>query len=419
MKRLLPLLLSLALCLPAAIPVGAATASPALEVLAGDFVMVKAGLAGSDILFTPTDFSQAVGLADFSSLTVTSLPPAEDGALYLGDTRLAEGRTIRRSMLNYLSFRAADDQVPSSAFTFSLPEEYAQTDLTCSLIFLDRINEAPAASPEGALASLETFRGVPVSSHLPASDPENDGLTYRIVKAPAKGTLELFDAASGDFRYTPNKNYTGKDSFSYVVRDEYGNYSKVATVNIRIAKNKSGISLTDMAGTGKESAAVSACANGYMQASSVGGALYFEPEKTVSRAEFVASCLAAAGIDTSLYRKEAVSVFDDRGEIPQKYLPAVCTALFAGFLKPSAENEHLLDPNGPISRAEAAVMCARVFGLASVPASAEGGASGEGAALGFALSCGLLLPTDGSYAAGETLRRDDCAVLLSAARRAG
>lgn len=417
MKRLLTLLLAAVLLIPAAIPAEAATLSPALDVLAGNFVMVKAGLSGSDILFTPTDFAQAVGLADFTSLTVTSLPPAEDGALYLGETKLKEGQTIRQSMLKYLTFRAADAAVSSSDFTFSLPEKYALADLTCSLVFLDRINEAPVSAPEGALASVSTFRNVAVSSHLPASDPENDRLTYRVVKAPGKGTLELFDAASGDFRYTPDKNYTGKDSFSYVVCDEYGNYSKLATVNIRIAKNKSGISLADMTGSGKESAAVSACAEGYMQAASVGGTLYFEPDRAVSRAEFVASCLDAAKIDTSLYKKEAASVFDDRGDIPQKYLPAVCTALLAGFLEPSAENERILDPMGAISRAEASAIGARVFGLASLAASAgeNGPVSDRAAALDCAAACGMLLPSGGSLAENEPLRRDDCAVLLSAA----
>ena len=114
MKRLLTLLLAAVLLIPAAIPAEAATLSPALDVLAGNFVMVKAGLSGSDILFTPTDFAQAVGLADFTSLTVTSLPPAEDGALYLGETKLKEGQTIRQSMLKYLTFRAADAAVSSS-----------------------------------------------------------------------------------------------------------------------------------------------------------------------------------------------------------------------------------------------------------------------------------------------------------------
>lgn len=60
---------------------------------------------------------------------------------------------------------------------------------------------------------------------------DGDTLTARVVRQPRVGTL-LF-SSDGSFRYQPNPNFNGRDSFDYVVRDGQVD-SETATVEITV-----------------------------------------------------------------------------------------------------------------------------------------------------------------------------------------
>ena len=63
------------------------------------------------------------------------------------------------------------------------------------------------------------------------SDPDGDVLTAILVDAPSHGVLELVD--DGSFRYTPEDNYFGSDTFTYQASDG-ANLSNVAMVTIDV-----------------------------------------------------------------------------------------------------------------------------------------------------------------------------------------
>src|SRR5439155_8141632 len=62
-------------------------------------------------------------------------------------------------------------------------------------------------------------------------DVDGDALSATLVSGPAHGTLSL--NANGSFTYTPNSNYNGADSFTYMVSDGSLN-SNVATVSLTV-----------------------------------------------------------------------------------------------------------------------------------------------------------------------------------------
>jgi len=66
-----------------------------------------------------------------------------------------------------------------------------------------------------------------------ANDTDADGaaLTARVVRQPRFGTLIL--GSNGSFRYQPNRNFNGRDSFDYVVSDGQAD-SAVTTVQIKV-----------------------------------------------------------------------------------------------------------------------------------------------------------------------------------------
>ena len=169
-KKTISLLLICAVFITSAFSVSAAL-SPAIEVLSYESNSVKAGLYNCDVVFTETDFCQAVGLTDFGSITITSAPPAEDGALYIGNTVLEEGQTVSSELLSHLIFRAASAEIDTTEFSYTLPEKYGTPVHTCKIVFLDKINQAPTATVPTSAPSLTTYKNISLYSCLSATDP--------------------------------------------------------------------------------------------------------------------------------------------------------------------------------------------------------------------------------------------------------
>ena len=68
---------------------------------------------------------------------------------------------------------------------------------------------------------------------LNASDADGDTLVFHLRGGAAKGTVEITDAATGAFRYTPHENSRGADRFHFQV-DDGQSVSEVATVHLEV-----------------------------------------------------------------------------------------------------------------------------------------------------------------------------------------
>ena len=94
-------------------------------------------------------------------------------------------------------------------------------------------NSAPVAvndsftSPEGTLFVERALNGMLVND----SDPDGDAHYSELVTGPSHGTIEL--RYNGTFRYIPTPGFTGVDTFTYRVTDEFA-YSAPATVTINV-----------------------------------------------------------------------------------------------------------------------------------------------------------------------------------------
>ncbi len=74
------------------------------------------------------------------------------------------------------------------------------------------VNDPPIANNR----SVTLLEDVAASVTLTGVDVDGDVLSFRIVTPPAQGTLS---GTAPDLSYTPNANYNGTDSFTYVVND--------------------------------------------------------------------------------------------------------------------------------------------------------------------------------------------------------
>jgi acetyl esterase/lipase len=102
--------------------------------------------------------------------------------------------------------------------------------------FLNRVmgvatpsNLAPVAGAQSVRAKKNTAKTITLSG----SDPEGNPITYSIAMKPLKGTLSSSSGAA--VTYTPTRNATGSDSFTFTVSD--GSLSSVpAKVSISISQ---------------------------------------------------------------------------------------------------------------------------------------------------------------------------------------
>ena len=167
---------------------------------------------------------------------------------------------------------------------------------SASALFGKGKEEAKAVdgAPVAENMEIKVYRGVPYEGEFRAVDNEGDEVTFAIAQVPKKGMVALTEDGLG-FVYTPGGKL-GTDSFTYTAIDAYGNISLPATVSITIEKANSGVCYADMGGSRAHTAAVDLAEHGVFVGAKIGDSYFFEPERTLSRGEFVAMALAAMDV---------------------------------------------------------------------------------------------------------------------------
>ena len=391
--------------------------SPGILVVAERGGMAKAGLCGSVLSFDRADFSRALNVSRVSEITLTSLPPASEGKLMVGNTVLMEGQTVSGSNLSLIKFRAASEEVSLTSFRFS--PDGAPYDIECTLYFLDELNYAPTVSiAPAASLDVSTYENVTHFGKLSAYDSDGDKCYFEIVTQPKNGIVVLSSNGSGEYLYIPDEGYVGKDKFCYVAHDKYGNYSASAEVSVSVSRVALASTFSDMQDSDAHAAAINMTEEGIMSGTQIGDGYYFQPESAVSRSEFVVLAMQSFGI------KEVNSLrttdFADDADIPSSMKGYVAAAYELEYVKGSfVDGERCFLPNESITRAEAAVIVGRMLEVATptikpeiadgeeIPAWAE-------SSVYSLCSLGVLDTENGEVRASDVMSRADTAKLLSA-----
>ena len=170
----------------------------------------------------------------------------------------------------------------------------------------------------------------------------------------------MTDKATGKYTYTPDAEYTGYDKFSYVVRDEYGNYTKPCEVSIKVIERMSEKIFADMTNRSEYNAAVAMEAMGIMSAYTYGDGLYFKPDETVSKAEFLAMAMKAYGIKPRT--DVTTTFFDDTDNIPKALVGYVARASELGIIDGTFDGKSLnFEPERAITKSEAAGIMSNIM----------------------------------------------------------
>lgn len=248
---------------------------------------------------------------------------------------------------------------------------------------------------------METYKNLPNTDKLKVSDPEGQPLTYSILRQPKRGSVTISE--DGSFTYTPKKNKVGTDSFTYTATDPSGKVSREATVTIQILKTTETAQYTDTIGSDCRFAAEWMKNTGLFVGEQVGGSACFQPEKTVSRGEFLTMLVKT--LDIPVDEETAYTGFTD--DAPVWLKPYLAAALRSGITEnwPHAET---FGSSEAITGAEAALLIQNALDL-SISTSAGKEADGElpawaENAITAMNQNGIVLDPDAPMTRGETAK---------------
>ena len=274
---------------------------------------------------------------------------------------------------------------------------------------------------EGAPAAqdleIATYRDIPYEAQFLASGEAGETLTFAVADQPRKGTVVV----EGDrFTYAPDEGVTGSDSFTYTAADSAGRVSAPATVTVKIQKPRSGVTYADTAGSAAAAAAQDLAEAGVFTGVKIGDRYYFEPDKTVTRSEFLAMVLETAGREVT---DVTMTGFCDDDAIPTWAKAYAAAGVADGIVQGVAtEDGAAFRGEDPITFNEAATVLNRVLDVADVElevwyADRETVPSWAAQAVGNMEAVSVLSAGSfGSDGLDGAVTRADAARMLSAAR---
>lgn len=313
--------------------------------------------------FTAQDFSQDE--QPLRGICITKLPEPAAGTVMLGSRVLREGDILSSDSLAQMTFVPLRTETDTQAQVTYLPIYENRVDPSATMTISIRGKEDKA--PVAADCAIETYKNLSNEGKLDVSDPEGQALTYTLMRSPKRGQVEL--RADGTFLYTPKKNKVGVDSFTFTAADPAGNVSREATVTIQILKPTDAQQYTDTKDLSCRFEAEWMRNTGLFVGESINGQGCFQPEKPVSRGEFLAMVVKL--LEVPLENEEAVSLPADTPQWLRPYLSAaVRSGLTAGLPEQEAMDQ-------AVTGGEAAVMLQNALDLTVTDQALETAATQE------------------------------------------
>jgi hypothetical protein len=263
--------------------------------------------------------------------------------------------------------------------------------------------------------TVKTFKNIAVTGNMRCIDPEGDILTYEVVSYPDKGLLTLKDRESGEYTYTPMKNYVGRDSFSYVGIDRYGNRSEKVTVDITVGRSAGVSVFNDMIYDSAHYGAILLDSMGIIKGRIDDGESVFMPDKEITYGDFLKAAMEAA--NTPIKNVASPEISDSLSDQPKAYQKYLQTAYELSLINAEGMNE--LDLNRTLTKAEAYVILDTLIGaddaktapvfddIDSVPSYALDSVCAL-------IEIGIVRPENGVVSATDRLTRGDAAEMLAA-----
>lgn len=295
--------------------------------------------------FSAADFSE--GEETLAGICITGLPQSGTGTVMLGSRVLRAGDILTAGQLEQMTFQPLRTQQDQVAEVTYLPiyEDRVEPAAVMTLSIRGKEDKVPVAQD----SAMETYKNLSNEGKLVASDPEQQPLTYTVVRQPRRGEVELRE--DGSFTYTPKKNKVGVDSFTFTAADPAGNVSREATVTVQILKPTDSRQYRDTAGEDCRFTAEWLRSTGLFAGEQVGDEICFQPEKTVTRGEFLSMLVNLLEIPV------------EEVDAPQWVQPYLDAAIRSGLVTGWQQESFNMDE--PVTGAEAAVALQNALDLSA------------------------------------------------------
>ncbi len=290
--------------------------------------------------FSPDDFILNMGLSSsFGSVEIETLP---EGRLLFDGEEVGEDFRFSVYEASLLSYEPKDNSY--AQFQLSGGDK----SVSCSLYLCEDSNTAPISDN----ISLKTAKTVALFDTLPAFDKNNDDMEIKLTKKAEKGTLSFNGT---DFSYSPYPSSKGEDSFTYIVSDEYGNYSKEYRVDIEIQNINSSHLYDDMAGKSGYASAVFLSEAGLLRGEKKAGLRLFSPDEEVFFEDLMVLLSDISGASEDFTPCFSTGLASDP-ETKDYLKPYIKSALSSGIITD-------FSPNTSLTRKEAYTYTAKILGL--------------------------------------------------------
>ncbi|MEZ6130828.1 MAG: Ig-like domain-containing protein [Planctomycetaceae bacterium] len=117
----------------------------------------------------------------------------------------------------------------TDSFTYVANDGLGDSDPATVTITINPVNDAPVAVPDDAETDEDTAVVIDVLAN--DFDVDGDDLTVDPQEDPSNGTIVINE--DGTITYTPNENFNGEDSFTYLIGDGQA-VSEIVTVTITV-----------------------------------------------------------------------------------------------------------------------------------------------------------------------------------------
>lgn len=156
------------------------------------------------------------------------------------DSESAHGGTIAKTGAGTLTYTAASGFSGLDTFHYTVSDGRASATATVTVV----VNTPPVAVDDKVVTERDTPVTIPVLAN--DHDPDGNTITVTAVGNPSKDGATVVINDDGTVTYSPPKDATGTDTFTYTITDSLG---AQATATVSVLINTQPIALDDSAGT--------------------------------------------------------------------------------------------------------------------------------------------------------------------------
>ncbi|WP_417328661.1 Ig-like domain-containing protein [Halomonas cupida] len=168
---------------------------------------------------TPIEGNIPVTDVDGDDVSFTIVTPPQNGSLVIND----DGSFI---------YVPEPGTSGSDSFTVVVDDGHGGTTTVTIPVMVEDVNDVPEAHAD----PVEGKEDTPVDGRIIAEDPDGDRLDFSVPEQPANGSVVIHD--DGSYTYTPDRGFSGEDSFVVIVSDGHGGQAEVVVhITIEPAAN--------------------------------------------------------------------------------------------------------------------------------------------------------------------------------------